>query len=56
MNEARQIREAIQRLTGTSGSMMVILDCEVLSVNKSERNCVVKIIDGATPTQVENVM
>lgn len=55
MNEARQISEAIQRIVGKS-DMLVILDCEVVSVDPSARSCEVKIIDGVSATTIPNVL
>jgi hypothetical protein len=54
--QARQIREAIQRIAGVPDNILVILDCTVESVNMDTRTCDVRIIDGDTDTLIEGVL
>lgn len=55
MNEARQISEAIQRIVGKT-DLLTIIDCEVVSVNASERICEVRVIDGTSANTIPNVL
>ena len=56
MSGDRQIKEAIETMSGTRGQQLVkLVECEVISVDESKRTCNVSVIGGNAEYDIENV-